>query len=139
MPAVIAAAVIGGAALARLAVVPRMSATAKAAAGSPAKPVAATSLYRLENLVVNPAESQGTRFLMASVVVETDQAVTTALDAHDVELRDRVTALLSSQSLDLLVSTAARDSVKHLVAVALTPFLPPGTRVRVYLPQFVIQ
>ena len=138
MPAVIAAAAIGGAALARLVVVPRMGATAHAAEAAP-KAAAPTTLFRLENLVVNPAGSQGTRFLMTSVAVETDAAMTATLNARDVELRDRVTELLAAQPLDLLVSTAARDSVKHLVGGAVAAVLPPGTRIRVYLPQFVIQ
>ena len=139
VPAVIAATALAGAAAAKFVVVPRLAAPARTAA-APTKPTERAKLFRLDGLVVNPAGSQGTRFLMATVVVESPHdSLTAQLEAHEVEARDRVTTLLGAQSLDLLVAANARDSVRHLVAGALAPLLPPGTVLHVYLPQFVIQ
>jgi len=139
LPAVIAGTALAGAATAKFVVVPHLGprSAAAAPAASDAKPI---KLFHLDNLVVNPAGSQGTRFLMATVVLQSPDETTAALlAAHEVEARDRVTSMLAALPLDLLVSTLGRDSVKRLVVVALAPLVPQAAALRVYLPQYVIQ
>jgi flagellar protein FliL len=97
-------------------------------------------IFRLDNLIVNPAGSEGTRFLMATVAFEVEsETAEAALKDHDVQVRDLVVSRLESQTMQMLTQPAARDSIKHQLALAVAPLVGPKTRVRVYLPQFVIQ
>jgi flagellar protein FliL len=97
-------------------------------------------LTQLENIIVNPAGSQGTRFLMTSVAfaVSDDKAVK-VLEDHKIELRDRVTTILESQTMAQLTAPGARDSIKILIAESAGELLGPRSAVKVFLPQFVIQ
>jgi flagellar FliL protein len=97
-------------------------------------------MLRMENIIVNPAGSQGTRFLMATVAVQVpDEAARARLQSREVELRDTLVATLESQTLEALTRPGAREGLKRSLAEAVQPFVGRGTRVRVYLPQFVIQ
>jgi len=100
-------------------------------------------VYKLDNIIVNPAGSQGQRFLMCSVAIESDDSK--ALDQlreHEIELRDKVVTLLSSQSLERLTADNCRDTLRAELQRAIHPVLGAEfkeTELRVYLPQFVVQ
>ncbi len=99
-----------------------------------------SKIVSLDNLIVNPAGSQGTRFLMASIALEVDGAeAEKRLRDHEVEIRDLVTSILESETMQLLTAPGARDSVKSRVAVAVLPIAGKDSKLRVFLPQFVIQ
>jgi flagellar FliL protein len=94
----------------------------------------------LDNIIVNPAGSQGSRFLMTSVAFEVEGAeAEKALRAREVEVRDRVTSILEAQTMAALTSPGARDSLKRRIGDAVSPMLGPDVKLHVYLPQFVIQ
>jgi flagellar FliL protein len=100
---------------------------------------AKTAVYRIDNIIVNPAGSQGSRFLMATVAFEArDPKVESRLRDHDVKVRDAVTATLESQSMEMLSRPGARDSLRRKLATVVAPYTG-GARVEVYLPQLVIQ
>ena len=156
---VVAGALVAGAALGGLLVAPqvnRMRHTAAVSAltepkhkrtqkqgkdkkGEAGKP----TVYKLDNIIVNPAGSQGQRFLMCSVAIESDDPK--ALDLlreHEIELRDRVIALLARQTLDRLSAETARDSLRAELLTVIRPTLGPeaqGVVLHVFLPQFVVQ
>lgn len=97
-------------------------------------------VYKIDNLIVNPAGSQGTRFLMATVAIEVpDEKLALTLKERDVQLRDAVIAALEGETLDQLTRPGARDTVKARVARAVAPLTRDVKSLRVYLPQFVIQ
>jgi flagellar FliL protein len=113
---------------------------AASAAGQAARGRIKSIVYRLDNIIVNPAGSQGTRFLMASVAVElpTD-AAEDQMREHEVQVRDAVIAALECQTLQMLTRPGARDSLKLRLAAAVGPLIGNPRPLRVYLPQFVIQ
>jgi flagellar FliL protein len=97
-------------------------------------------IFKLENLIVNPAGSEGSRFLMTSVAFEVEtEAAEAALKDHDVQVRDLVVSRLESQTMQMLTRPFARDSIKRRLAEAVVPVIGPKAKVKVYLPQFVIQ
>jgi flagellar FliL protein len=97
-------------------------------------------IVRLDNLIVNPAGSEGSRFLMASVAFEVEtESAEKALKDREVQLRDQVVTTLESQTMQQLTQPFARDSLKRQIGRAVTGLLGPKTAVTVYLPQFVIQ
>jgi len=98
------------------------------------------ALFKLDNLIVNPAGSQGTRFLMATVAIELpNDNLEEQLRDNEIQVRDRVTSILENQTLEMLTRPGARDSLRLQLAVALKPMAPGAAWVRVYLPQLVIQ
>jgi flagellar FliL protein len=110
----------------------------KDAKGDDAK---AAPVYTMENLVLNPAESGGSRFLLFSLAFELrDQAAHDAMKARDAEMRDVVLAALGRRTTEQLADMALRDSLKAEVGAAAARQLGKrgGVR-RVYFPQFVIQ
>jgi flagellar FliL protein len=100
----------------------------------------AARLYRIDNVIVNPAGSDGTRFLMASVAYQiADEASEKLLQAHEIQLRDDVVGALESMSMPRLTQPHARDSIKVQLLIIVHRILGPDAQVDVYMPQFVIQ
>ena len=101
---------------------------------------AAGKIFKVENLIVNPAGSEGTRFLMTTVAFETgSEEADEKLRAREIEIRDRIIAILEAKTLATLTQPHARDSLKAELARSIAPVVGAKTRVRVYLPQYVIQ
>ena len=100
-------------------------------------------IYRIDNVIVNPAGSYGQRFLMCSVAVQLeDDAVVEALRSHEVEVRDAVISTLEGNTLEQLTQPGARDTLRARLASAIQPLLghdAEDAHLRVFLPQFVIQ
>jgi flagellar FliL protein len=105
-----------------------------AAAGS------APAVLTLENLVLNPAESGGARFLLLTVAMECkDAAAVSSLQARDAELRDVVLSTLGRKTVDELAAIAGRDSIKTELTAALNERFGKKSVLRVYFPQYVVQ
>jgi flagellar FliL protein len=97
-------------------------------------------LVELENIIVNPAGSQGNRFLMTSIALAVaDEKGQKLLDESKVELRDKVTGVLENMTMSQLTAPGARDTLKARIAVVAAQMLGPRASVKVFLPQFVIQ
>ena len=99
-----------------------------------------SAVYSIDNIVVNPAGSAGTRFLMASVAFELpNEKAVAALREKEVQIRDAVITTLESQTLEMLSAPGSREGIKRQLAIAVRPLVPGHQPVRVYLPQFVLQ
>ena len=105
-----------------------------------AKAPSPAHIDRIDNVIVNPAGSDGTRFLMASVAYEIpDDPSEQALHAHEVQMRDDVIGVLETMTMQQLTAPHARDSIKVHLLVLARRILGPQTPIDVYMPQFVIQ
>lgn len=102
---------------------------------------AAAPIVKLDNLIVNPAGSDGSRFVMASVAIELETPEEMALlKEREIELRDGVTTLLGGLTLQQLSAPDARAVLKSRIAATVKPFLDDEeAEPKVWLPQFVIQ
>jgi flagellar protein FliL len=98
-------------------------------------------VYLVEDLVLNPAGSQGTRFLMASIALEVrDEAAVAQLRERDPQIRDRLLAVLGSKTVSELVAPdSARAALRVELRDSTARLFPRGTVHRVYLPKFVVQ
>lgn len=117
---------------------------AKRRASAPPAPkveeVKSAVTHSLENLVLNPAGSSGTRFLMVTAAFELKDAATEQfMKDHEAEIRDRILALLSKKTVEELTEPGERDAIKKQVLDAVTPIFPKGAVLKVFFPQFVIQ
>lgn len=97
-------------------------------------------VIRIDNVIVNPAGTGGTRYLMASFGLEVGDAESEKrITDHEIEVRDRITSILESQTLASLTAPWARDSVKQKVTDSIRQIIGSKTSLRVFVPQFVIQ
>lgn len=97
-------------------------------------------VHKIENLIVNPAGSQGRRFLMMSVAIQVPDAKTDEkLRAQDPMLRDAIIGAVQGQPFEVITSPGGRDSVRAAITRVVKPMVPDAEFVRVYLPQFVLQ
>jgi flagellar protein FliL len=102
---------------------------------------AGATVHMMENLVLNPSGSNGTRFLMAAVAAEVkDEKVKEEMTGRDAELRDAVLRLLGERTVDQLSDMAQRETLKKQPTDSLNARLASKSAIkRVYFPQFVIQ
>ena len=102
---------------------------------------AGSTVHMMENLVLNPSGSNGTRFLMAAVAAEVkDEKVKEEMAGRDAELRDAALRILGVRTVEQLADMALRDVLKKELVDSLNARLASKTAVkRIYFPQFVIQ
>ena len=101
---------------------------------------AGSPVFAIETLVVNPAGTQGTRFLIATVAIEaTDAETATELHARDPEIRDVLLGLLSKRTVDQLSDLDGRENLKEEIRVAIEAVVGAKRIVRVFIPQYVLQ
>lgn len=97
-------------------------------------------VYMVENLVLNPAGTNGSRFLLLTIgLAVPDEAGSQALQARDPELRDVVIRQLGAKTVETLADITRRDSLKVELKAALVERFGKKSVLDVYFPQFVIQ
>lgn len=101
---------------------------------------ASAANYLVENLVLNPAQSNGTRFLMASVSFDLSEAsAAEEMKARDAQVRDAILTVLGHKTVEELTDIGGRDSLKSELKTAVSGIVPDGAVQGIFLPQFVIQ
>jgi flagellar basal body-associated protein FliL len=137
-----AAGVLAGAVIGLLIVGPmlaRRRGTAPAAVQT-TEPASAAVTHEIQNLVLNPAGTEGRRFLMVTATFELkDAAIEPRFKEHEAEIRDRILALLGKKTVEELSDMAQRDRIKGEVLSVVAPLFPKGSLLKVFFPQFVIQ
>ncbi len=113
---------------------------AKEAEGDHA-PAGPPALYTISDLVLNPAGSGGTRFLMMSVAFDVkDSAAVETLKQRDAEIKDAVLALVGAKTVEQLAEVSAREPLKAEINALVTKIAKQKKIIRrVSFPQFVIQ
>lgn len=97
-------------------------------------------VYLVENLVLNPAGTNGSRFLLLTIgLAVPDEAASQTFQARDPELRDVVIRQLGTKTVETLADITRRDSLKAELRTALVARFGKGSVRDVYFPQFVIQ
>lgn len=97
-------------------------------------------MLKLDNLIVNPSGSQGSRFLMVSVAIETTSGdQDEKLRAQEPQIRDVIIALLEKQTMEQLSEPGIRDTLKAQLSDTISAIAGTKTKLKVFLPQFVIQ
>jgi flagellar FliL protein len=115
-------------------------AVAKGDHAKDAKGASSKVLRVIDNLVLNPAGSGGTRYLMLTATFEVkDAAADEMLKERDAEVRDVLLSRLSRKTVEELTDMGGRDALKAEMLGMLAPMFPAGTVKQVFFPQFVIQ
>jgi flagellar FliL protein len=101
---------------------------------------AATPVHLLENLVLNPAGSGGSRFLLLTVAMEVGSAKAAEdFKNRDAELRDIILTSLGTKSVDELTDISKREAFKKELHTAVTARFGKKAVKSLYFPQFVVQ
>lgn len=101
---------------------------------------APAAVYTIENIVLNPAQSGGTRFLMASVGFGMRDASDAAvMAARDAEVRDIVIRVLGARTVAELADTNQRNKLKDEMHSEVARLVGQRAVRDIYFPQFVIQ
>jgi flagellar basal body-associated protein FliL len=143
-------ALVGGVAAGTFVLGPKLAPTRAAVATPAAHPAEGegkakkaedkSTVYRIENVIVNPRGSEGSHFVMATIAIKCEDAkLDETLRSHEDEVRDRVIGVLEKQTLESLAANGARDTLRTRIATALLPLTGSADPSRIYLPQFVIQ
>lgn len=108
--------------------------------GAKGADAAAPTVYPLENLVLNPAGSGGSRYLLLSITIECSDAKGVAmLTGRDAELKDLILTSLSKRTVDELSDVGGREAIKTQLIDAIRERFGKGSVKQLYFPQFVIQ
>ena len=96
--------------------------------------------HAVAGLIVNPAETSGTRILLISVAIQVDSEDTvTELSDRDAEVRDALLAVLARKTVDELTDTSRRDGLKDELLEAIRALSFQGDLLQIHIPQFVVQ
>jgi flagellar FliL protein len=121
-------------------VLAKRKATAVATHKTEGKLAEASVTHSIENLVLNPAGSGGTRFLMVTATFELrDGGIEQQMKDHDAEVRDHILAMLGKKTVEQLSDITLRETMKQEVLAAVSTLFPKDGVRKVFFAQFVIQ
>jgi flagellar FliL protein len=119
---------------------------APAAGGEPGeggKGGSVSNLHLIDNLVLNPAGSGGSRFLMLATAIEfADASQVEEIKARDSEVRDVILRVMGAKTVEDLSDMGHREDIKAELADSLGTLFKKSRKKpiqRIYFPQFVIQ
>lgn len=97
-------------------------------------------VYVVSDLIVNPAGTNGTRFLLTTVGVEVDSPQTkTELEQKDIQVRDALITILTGKGLDQLGKIEQREILRNEISLRIGEILTSGKPRNVYFGKFIIQ
>lgn len=104
------------------------------------EPIEYGEFLELDNLIVNPARSDGKRFLMIKIGLESSEPKTLdEIITKRVVIHDTVLNLLSAKPVEELASIERRESIKEELREALNEIIMEGEVTRLYFTQYVLQ
>jgi flagellar FliL protein len=97
-------------------------------------------LFVMKDIVVNPAGTNGLRFLLTTIAIEADSKEAVAsLQKREVQVSDIVITILSSKTLADLDDSSYREALRKQILKELNKILAVGKLTNVYFSKFVIQ
>lgn len=109
-------------------------------ATAPAAPVEYGQFLEVQGLIVNPAHTEGRRYLMVNVGLESAQPkVLEELEQKEVVVRDTLIKLLGHHTVEELAAIERRAQLKEELRQAVNGLLSKGAVDRIYFTQYVLQ
>jgi len=100
----------------------------------------AKEIFMIEELLVNPTGTSGTRFLSASIGLEVNNHETVLqLEEQQLPVRDMLITILSSRTVEQLTSSTERELMREEITNRLSTILGPGKISAVYFVDYVLQ
>ncbi len=99
-----------------------------------------SKLYVIEDVIINPAGTSGSRFLNATVALEyADAELEQELTENEVQIRDILINILASKTIDELDGPEDRLKLKQEILDKCNEYLKKGKLKRVYFSNFIMQ
>jgi flagellar protein FliL len=97
-------------------------------------------VYVVKDLIINPAGTGGTRFLLTTVGVETgNEEELKSVEKKDVVVRDVLNTILASKSVEALDDQTKREGLRKEIRDSLQKSIRPEKITQVYFSKFIIQ
>jgi flagellar basal body-associated protein FliL len=94
----------------------------------------------IKDLVVNPAQTDGTRYVCATVSLEASTAqAAEEVSARESQVRDKLIEILGSRTVGELSSLEVRDDIREEIREAVDDLITQGEIEAVYFSNFVLQ
>ncbi|NOZ57028.1 MAG: hypothetical protein GXO73_09615 [Calditrichaeota bacterium] len=103
------------------------------------KPEDIGDVYLVEDVIVNPLNSRGRKFLNTSIAFVYKGKVGTELEKRDVQLRDMLLQTLGERTVKELSQPAERDTLREEILRKTNELLTSGKVMAVYFTNFVMQ
>lgn len=109
--------------------------------GAPSAEAAVSgAVHRVENLLVNPAQTGGSRLLMLTAALEVDdQAGVDRLVERDAQVRDAIMGVLARKNVVELVDMQGRDDIRGEITAAIDSVMGSPTVRGIFFPVYVLQ
>jgi flagellar protein FliL len=136
----------------------RKDAAAEDSAAAGHNAVEHRQIYLIEDVIVNPAGTRGSRYLSVSVGVEMNapeaaeqgggegghgggsaESEANPLDAKKPQLRDALINILSSKTIPELTTTEDKERIRQEILTRFTEILEPQPVYQIYFVDFVLQ
>jgi len=119
---------------------PADAAAASAEAEKETQANAEPNIYLIKDLIINPAGTNGNRFLLASVGFEVSSpAALQDLQKKEIQVRDALNTILTGKTLNELVDISKREGLRAEIAKHVGGLVKNGTMKNVYFSKFIIQ
>ena len=97
-------------------------------------------IFMVEELLVNPTGTSGTRYLSASIGLEVpNHDAVLHLEEKKLQIRDLLINILSSRTVEQLTNAAEREEMRRDIAERLNQVLAPDEVLAVYFVDYVLQ
>lgn len=97
-------------------------------------------VFLLKEVLVNPAGTNGTRFLLTSIGFEVSTLeAKQEMEKKEVQMRDVMNSILTNKSLPELIDIQKREEIRAEIAQKTGEVLKNGTLKKVYFSKFIIQ
>ncbi len=99
-----------------------------------------TYIFKVGDVIVNPAGTGGTRFLSASIGFEVEDETTMKLfEARQPQIRDALITILGSKNIEQLTDMKQKEIARLQIKKRVTQLLDTEELLAVYFTDFVIQ
>jgi len=97
-------------------------------------------VFVVKDLIVNPAGTNGLRFLLTTIGLEvSSDATEKECEKRNVQIHDAIISILTSKTLPQLDDVNYRDSLKAEIKGQINSDLASGSVINVYFSKFIIQ
>jgi flagellar FliL protein len=104
------------------------------------KEAAEPNLYTIKDIIINPAGTNGSRFLLVTMAFEFDSpGALQEMGKKEVQVRDALNTILTSKTLLELVDVNKREALRVEISKRISGFISTGTLKNVYFSKFIIQ
>ena len=97
-------------------------------------------LYEIDQIIVNPASTVGSRFLSCSVAFELKNPDDLGkFEAREIKIRDALITILSARTVDELADARLREPLRRQILARINKLTEPAEAEAVYFKDFVLQ